>query len=493
MNQAKTNLPNNRRQAWLRVSPEGKRSGFISLADGRGGAVTVTILPKMWSMQPAVTRFVEHIPGTTTHVAAHELDFLRIASSSDSLNSVVFGLTEITGVGERQLLEMCRPPSRLDRAPGVSGNPFAGLLDLMNLADRCGARRSDEVFAGRLERSFTRVIVYERFLTALQPVLFRARPRYIEVTDELTNPRGRLDDTSLLLSEAIHRPWVKSTFDELTMDTPLLRVMRAALVTIAADRLPKAIQVLARDVDVRATQFARHLSHVTLISQDRALLIADRLHLSAVEKQWEPALESARDVLRQFGPTPAEGAHVSESFAIHVFTEKFWEQTVARVLTTAFRRIHAASDNNAPPEVSAPQPWKRVASGGADENEKGTYPDYMFRVGTGVVLADAKYKWRNTIAVADGYQLFAYSHLAALKGVLSDFGVIVYPGAPRSTPSQRRWTRRLGEDYTVWTVRLPFPSARDLHSSAAWNQYIAGTAASLTGLASDWLAALSVP
>jgi hypothetical protein len=47
-----------------------------------------------------------------------------------------------------------------------------------------------------------------------------------------------------------------------------------------------------------------------------------------------------------------------------------------------------------------------------------------------VVLADAKYKVSRALDASDGYQLFAYSHLASFAGAPSDMGLVLYVPAP---------------------------------------------------------------
>jgi len=44
-----------------------------------------------------------------------------------------------------------------------------------------------------------------------------------------------------------------------------------------------------------------------------------------------------------------------------------------------------------------------------------------------VVLADAKYKASGALDASDGYQLFAYSHLASLAGAPSDIWLVSVP------------------------------------------------------------------
>jgi McrBC 5-methylcytosine restriction system component len=465
----------------------GKRSGFISLGDGANGTLTLTILPKAWASTAGALRQVEHKPGTTTHAVAHELDFLHLTSTPDAVSTVLLNLTAIAGVGETQLLEGCpSPPERPSAAASVEGSPFGDLLDLFHIANRSGLSLTDDMFMGGPARAFSRVLTYERFLRLLEPVLFRARPRYFERTTVLSAPKGRLNDEGLLVCEATGQPWVLATFDDLTMDTQLLQVARAALHTIVADRLPKGIQVLGGHVDRRAVQLARHLTHVTPIHREHALILGERLWLSSLDRNWQPVLEAGLGVLRQYGPTATEGTDDVDAFVVHVLTEKFWEQALAEVLITAFGDVRVSADRAAGAGVNSLRPWQPSTSVNLPSGSEATYPDYMFRGGVNIVVGDAKYKLTRNIAAQDGYQLFAYSHLAALEGQASNVAVVLYPRRPGSEPAQVPWQRRPDGKYRLWVVQLPFPSRDDMRTSNAWTDYIFRTAARLNELAQEW-------
>lgn len=110
----------------------------------------------------------------------------------------------------------------------------------------------------------------------------------------------------------------------------------------------------------------------------------------------------------------------------------------------------------------------------------------MFRFGTRMVLADAKYKASAVLDASDGYQLFAYSHLASLDAAPPDMGLVLYPAPPRSDPRQQQWTRLPDRKFPLWLVSLPFPARTDVRSQAAWNQYISQGASALRALASEW-------
>jgi hypothetical protein len=468
---------------WLRASPRGRRAGFAVLADGSGGSVTVTILPKMWAGQGMSVRHFGCQAGRATHLAAYETDYIHLTGTAGMLGAIALNLSQVSETGQAELLVPCSPPRLEPPVTDPVSEPFNDLIDLMLVAERGGADASEARYDGRLARSLMRLLQQERLLRAVEPLLFRARPAYVEHTEDLSLPRGRLHDRSLLLASASGRPRVQCTFDELSTDTPLLRIVKASLQVIATDRLPARIAALRPRTPARAVQLMRHLSTITLISRESAAFQAGRLWLGPLERSWEPALEAARTVLREVGAVPDSAATESaDSIAIHVFTEKFWEQTLRAILQAAFGDVRSSADGRLGAGVTAPQPWAPAGHEAVLE----TFPDYMFRLGQRVVLADAKYKPMAALDAADGYQLFAYSHLAGLDAALTDMSLVLYPAAPRSTAGQRRWARRPDQGYPLWLISLPFPARVDVRSQAAWNQYISQGASALRDLAAEW-------
>lgn len=470
---------------WLRAGPTGKRSGFVALADGSGGTVTVTILPKMWTAAPMSVRRLRCQAGATTHVAAHETDYIHLTGPPELLGAIALSLSRISGTGQAELLVPGRPPAQEPNVAAAISHPFGCLIDLMLLAEKAGIDTSETPYDGRLAESLMRLIAQERLLREVEPLLFRARPSYSEHTGTLSQPRGRLHDRSLLLASATRQPWVDCTYDELTMDTSLLRVVKSSLHVIATDRLPPRIAALMPRAQTRAVQFIRHLATVQLISRDSAALQADRLWLGPLERNWDPVLQAARHVLRQIGPVPeGEPAESADSIAVHVLTERFWEQALETILRAAFGDVRTSADGSLGTGVTVTPPWTPAGRTAVAH----AYPDYMFRNGARLVLADAKYKPDATLGASDAYQLFAYSHLASLEASSSDMSLVLYPAAPRSEPHQRQWTRLPDGQYPLWTVSLPFPSRTDVRNQAAWNQYISRGAFALRALATEWAA-----
>lgn len=475
---------------WIKASPRGTRSGFAVLPDGAGGNVTVTVLPKPWSPKYDAARGYTHTPGTTTHVVMYETEQVALSSGSSAVGELVMSLSNIAR-DHSDVLGLGAPPDVLTFSSAVAGDPFRELIDLMLLAERARLTASPLSIEGAYAPSLMRLLTHERLLQVVESLIFRARPRYSERTETLEMPRGRLRENSLVFSLATGTPRVESTFDELTMDTPLLQVMASALRVVGSDRLPRKIAALLPGLQIRAVHLLRYLSGVSLVDRERALLTAERLWLSPLDRIWEPAIDAALPVLRNRAIVPKDGADNTDAILVHVSTEKFWEQCLELALGSAFKMVAVSRDSQPGEGVSVPAPWvPRTPEGGmSPELATTSFPDFMFRSARRAVVADAKYKLGSgaTPSSQDGYQLFAYSHLAALGGQLSDLAVLLYPTRAGSPPRQLELERLRDRTYPLWQVHLPFPARLDLKSQGNWSAYIARLAATIRDFSADWL------
>lgn len=481
---------------WIKASPRGTRSGFAVLPDGSGGRVTVTVLPKPWAVLPSVVREYFHTPGSTTHVVVHELEFALLNSSASAVGSLAMSLSELFR-DQADLLELVAPPKNSMVADQVSGDPFRELVDLMLLAERGSLSESSLDFEGSFAPSLLRLLTHERLLLTVEGLVFRARPRYAERTETLQIPRGRLNARSLLFSQETGTPRVESTFDELTMDTPLLQVVASALRVVASEQLPRKIAVLRPGLQTRAVHLLRYLSGVSLVDRERAVLLADRLWISPLDQIWAPALHAAVPVLQDRAIHPEDDSESSDALVIHVSTEKFWEQCLEVALESAFTPLSVSRDAKPGEGVNVPAPWTPQTATGTvpQELENEAFPDFMFRSSRQVVVADAKYKLGGGTVPGsqDGYQLFAYSHLATLDGMRSDFALILYPTRAGGRSSQASLERLRDRSYPLWLVRLPFPTRRDIQTHGSWNTYVVELTRTIRDLSADWTIEQKVP
>jgi hypothetical protein len=485
-----TSIPSNSKASlWIRASPRGTRSGFAVLPDGAGGRLTVTVLPKPWAPAAGALHEYVHAPGATTHVVMHEMELAAVSTTPSSVGALAMSLAGI-GRDQADLLDLAAPPKNSVATACVGGDPFRDLIDLMLLAERGRLTDGPLTFEGAFAPSLVRLLTHERLVQAVEGLIFRARPRFAERTETLGMPRGRLGERSLLYSLATGTPRVESTFDELTMDTPLLQVVASALRVVASGRLPRKVAALRPGLQTRAVHLLRYLSGVNLVDRERAVLLAERLWLSPLDRIWEPAIAAALPVLRDRAIVPEDGAESTEAVLVHVSTEKFWEQCLELALGSVFATLAVSRDAQSGEGVSVPAPWapRLPADGGPSEPASEAFPDFMFRSSRHVVVADAKYKLGVGSAPSsqDGYQLFAYSHLATLRGLGSDFALFLYPMRTGSRPRQVELERLRDRSYPLWLVRLPFPTRADIHSQASWSAFIARLARTVRDFSAEW-------
>lgn len=474
---------------WIKASPRGTRSGFAILPDGAGGRVTVTVLPKPWSSRPRVAHDYAHTPGTTTHVVLHETELAALRTSVESIGSLTVSLAD-AGRAQSDLLALGSPSDDPLCDPIGPGDPFGHLIDLMLLAERGSLMDSPLQFEGAFAPSLLRLLTYERLLALVEALIFRARPRYAERTETLEIPRGRLSAESLLFSMTTGTPRLESTFDELTTDTPLLQVVASALRVVGSDRLPTKIAALRPGLQTRAVHLLRHLSSVTLLERERALLAAERLWLGPLDQIWKPAIDAAVPVLRDWAISPEDDFESTDAMLVHISTEKFWEQALELALESAFSTIAVSRDSQAGEGVSVPAPWIPPFADGDPivDPATGSFPDFMLRTDRRVVVADAKYKLHTgrTPGSSDAYQLFAYSHLATLDGTPSDLAVLLYPTGNGGRVRQIELQRLRDRHYSLWLAQLPYPRPADLQVQQNWSAYIAILAGHLRGFAREW-------
>lgn len=482
-------VTSNASRLWIKASPRGTRSGFAVLPDGAGGRVTVTVLPKPWLSRPRRVQDYMHPPGSTTHVIMHETTLVSISTSAASTGALAMSLAESSRT-QADLLTLGSPTKDPFCDPISSGDPFGHLIDLMLLAERGSLLNSPLRFEGALAPAILRLLSHERLLTAVESLIFRARPRYTEFTETLAIPRGRLNTKSLLLSVATGMPRVQSTFDELSTDTSLLQIMASALRVISADRLPPKIVALRPGIQARAVQLLRLLAGVTFIERERAILVAERLWLGPLDQIWKPALDAALPVLRDWAVMPESGSEDTEALLVHVSTEKFWEQCLELALESTFGGLAVSRNAQVTEDIKVPAPWVPRTAHAAEPSEPDTtsFPDFMLRSGKHVVVADAKYKLGTGGAPSssDAYQLFAYSHLATLGGQTADLAAILYPARTGRRPEQLEFERMRDRRYPLWLAYLPFPRPADLRTQQNWSVYIANLAGYLREFAKDW-------
>jgi hypothetical protein len=461
----------------FRASPRGSRAGFVVLPDGAGGALTVTVLPKPWN--PSARRHLlipEHVPGTSTHAALYEGESAEMASTPRVVGTLTRALLDLGDrEGRKDLLQLVSARRSSTNPPPASAESFESVVRLMLLAKRQRIALDDHPYRGAAAESLLKVVEQQLFVEEVRRVIDRARPGYQERVDRLSNPRGALSGTSLALTLLTGTPEVDCRFDEQTMDTPVLRIVLAALRAVATDDTPAAFSHLAAPVRSQAVSVARRLDSVTVLERERALLAARQLVLHNLERPWASAAEKAVQVLSRTSVLPLDGRAGSErAVAIHLSMEKWWEQCLLGALQ------HVADPGTTHPQAPVGSPW---APASGTPKPEGRNADFIFVLNGRCFLADAKYKVDETsLGASDGDQMFAYSHTAVLPGsdLLTEAGAVFYAQPVRGKVRSREvLIRTTAPRYELQLLDLPFPSPTDIRTDATWRVYLEGLADSI--------------
>lgn len=455
----------------FRTSPRGSRAGFAVLPDGAGGALTVTVLPKPWN--PSASRHLlipEHVPGTSTHVALFEGESAEMTSSPRVVGALTHAVLDIGDrEGRKDLLQLIRAHGSGTTLPPVNADPFESVISLMLLAKRQRTAFDEHQYRGAAAESLLRIVEQQLFVDEVRRVIDRARPGYVEREDRLRSPRGALFGASLALALLTGRPDVECRFDEQSTDTSVLRIILSALRTVATDPAPAALAHVAAPVRSQAVALARRLDSVTVLERERALLSARHLVLHNLERPWASAVGRAVQVLARTSVVPLDGdTGTDRAVAIHLSMEKWWEQCLLGALQ------YIADPGSPHPQASVGAPW--VPASGESEPVPTRNADFIFSLNGRHLLADAKYKVsESTLGAADGDQMFAYSHTATVPGFdeLTEAGAVLYPQPVRGNARTREvLIRTTAPRYELQLLDLPFPSASDVRTDAAWRVYL---------------------
>lgn len=241
------------------------------------------------------------------------------------------------------------------------------------------------------------------FLDELDDVLTKGLEKsYIQTDDTERFLRGQLDAHRQLQRSPVAPTSFECTYEDLTHDTPLNRVILRATKQLA--RLVADDQ-LAADLYERSQRLEERVS-----DKQVSPAVAEQLELDRLNEHYASILEIAKQVLRHsFVSDLARGRRSSFSLLVNINSvfEKLVEQAAEEV---------ARSRDG----------WSVEAQAGIDSLLQGKptvemYPDVVVREeGQPLVVADAK--WKTSRQNADLYQALAYQSAYDVPGVL------FYPG-----------------------------------------------------------------
>ncbi len=474
----------------------GRRSG-LAVAMFGSVELRVLVLPKMWRSRSPIhpdlpTYTCETLASgkVSVSIVCHEGDEFVLTSTAlqeadwgdvgQCCELIAARADELATTKRRRRSALVRPsaktklpkPEALHTGSSSIRSAWRQFLCLWNRVPE-GLRSS-----GKVQQEFGDVSTLETFDSLLAPlvrrefvkrvnrVIHHARPGYTRVTRSSRFIRGSMDITSAAIAVRGGRDTVVCTYDAFGLDTPLLRVIAAALRLVAegdaTGDLPTAPEAIAN-----ARWLLGKLSAVQYVPRVAAARLGRVLlpRLSRLDGDWWQALRYACLVLDGAGiepiPGPEDGAlgwHDEQApcYVFDVNTASLWEWMVREAWPSA-----------TPSEKGDTRfAWER------EPRKRGMQVDLV----SGNEIADAKYReWEPTPPAAEKRQAFTYSHLYNATSV---FWVYAEPctsccrsGMPRRRTKYRGAAPKLGRT-TLRTVAAAFPSPTDAEDDVTWNDYL---------------------
>jgi len=256
--------------------------------------------------------------------------------------------------------------------------------------------------------------------------------------------RGRLDLTAQFRRPGIAVP-VPCRYDEFTADVVENQLLKAALMRLTRTRgVPSLIHR-------RLRRLRTFFDEVTDTIPDPNVI--DRLHITRLNKHYEPALRLAHLILRNLTLSDQRGERAASSFLIDMNT-LFQDFVTLRLRRLLRRRL----DVDAEPGVHL-----------AHSRKVRMQPDLVFmRHGNPVFVGDTKYKLLgdNLGRDRDYYQMLAYTTALDLPA-----GVLIYCSADGLLPDRVISVKYAGKQ--LWTYPLdlagsPSDVEQNLAFLAAW-------------------------
>jgi 5-methylcytosine-specific restriction enzyme subunit McrC len=238
--------------------------------------------------------------------------------------------------------------------------------------------------------------------------------RYAAAEDDLPALRGRLDLVRQFTLRAAAPEKLACRYDEFLVDTPLNRVMKAAV---------QRLRRLARRAETQ-----RRLAELDFLyadvgpigSVDPAAIVLDRTN-----GRWRELLDLARLILGQRYQTTSLGR--TDGFALLFDMQALFESYVAAML----RRAYAGSGMRVVSQGGRLFCLHEIEEGGTGRGRFQTKPDILLKRGDSTIaVLDTKWKRllshgddpKHGVSQADIYQMIAYGRLYRCPSL-----VLVYP------------------------------------------------------------------
>lgn len=496
------------RRRCLRFGENGKRSG-LAVAGFRQVELQLLVLPKLWAepfrKTPRVAVCVQGAGGARrviVSVVAAELQTVA-ASDLEELIRTNADLAILSSDEQLACIEefhkcteiVCGDPYDQSTRPsdGVEGWRRSSLVKIVEsghsdalcrisegdfkrewesfvaLRTRAVEAGSEDKYSrglaqqlGRSSGQITRngllqLLLHVVFVETVRQRCGDIRPGYSRVRGVTGFVKGQLDCMRTAMLLAAGRSGCVCEFDQFSLDTPLNRILVAALKVVRAGwgfrlgGIGGELQQQAANVG-RVFEAVPRISRYSALRSGRSIWAA----LGRLDREWREAVRLACLVLEcasvdPGGATP-DGVFnwrgkEQWSFVYELDTNVFWEALVRQFFGLTHR-------------PGAKSAWlglgnKKPADGFVD---------------AGNIVLDAKYMEQpDTPDPAHQHQIFAYSHIYG-----AELALLVY-GANAGEKS--RWAKngpwqRLGGRCFLDSMSLAFPSSEDVRNAAAWRRFV---------------------
>lgn len=327
------------------------------------------------------------------------------------------------------------------------------LVEMLDVALGLELSLGAEASMARQDETLLEILI-RAFADGLLAEVRRGLPRrYRQCEDDLPALRGRLDVARQFTVNAVRPDRLACRFDHLDADTPLMRIMAAAVPYLARyARHPETQR--------RLTELRHSLADIPPVPVTR--LPWDEVRIDRTNQRWERLFKLARLLLRREWQATHHDAAAAPGITLLFPMNDLFEAYVAALLRRAL------ADTGV--EV-VEQGGRKYCLGNytGEHLEDGTIfqtkPDIILRRGKQIeAIIDTKWKKLATdpldrkhgVGQADVYQLMAYARLYTCRNLM-----LLYPEVPGGTCGEKRsfGMARGSERLRIATIDVSQPRA----------------------------------
>ncbi|NOU41419.1 MAG: hypothetical protein HOO85_09150 [Methylotenera sp.] len=502
-------------QKSFKVSPDGQRVGSITVAVKKY-RLQLSVLPKTWRPEKARHFNVVWEPEVLNiSLVLHEMDSCTISYKEGSdqeqaINQVLlignqeFGKpAQVKNSDGLPLLKILPDMiNKSDLTEYVISQQYQTepLQQLLKVAQRGRVRIEDAVDEAKSkDLPLMLPILCNQFVEEMESHFQSIKRGYNLIQESSFFIRGKILPNSIPSFSYTSPPKLKCEFDDFSLNTPLIKVLKAALRVISSNGDASGYSGIKyighhSKLKERSVYLFRQLSDTSLIKPIEAGRLATTIRLPANQRHWKRALELASAILTGVEEASHESHKKSKSVSLQLDPAALWQRTLLQALNLVKGcQIVNVYDGEKLGEEKQPSPWTGFSF-------KDSYPDIIVtvrnRAGKEVNWClDAKYKLPNGGPDrADQYQIFSYSHLVRIGNAHIERCALVYPIDPLNLENENGTSKRhmrngtmadswhppLINEISLYQLKFEYPKYNDIQSNKAWRSYLQDLAVKLS-------------